>query len=231
MSASPTRSNFLKLPPELRNIVYEYALQNTAFDPTPCSACFRGCVKVQEETTKSWALGHETRQRKVKNSSLLQVCRQVNKEVAPMFYGGKTFHFKIDPLHESGAWFIKAWLERIGEKNVSFIDQLDVFTENWEDIDKYLYEFNKNEHFKKAVKRGKKYKEVWDDKGFLGSLGLLSLGVPAEKFCILTKSDSWSYEMEQWDQVKPDWDYDYDYWKSRAGLKKISRSMSSLSID
>lgn len=231
MVASKGRSNFLTLPPELRNGILGSVLEESPLFLAISQCDIHGtCVKLPGESIDLGPYNHlasrdddgckhvrecveadcastcepKKHQRLVKPTALLQINRKLRAEVAPMSFGGKTFHFEISTF-EWGIW-IKDWLKLIGPEHASLIDKIHVVVKK-PHIDDHLENLNINKHHKKAIKRGKRYKEVWGKKGLLGSLGLLRLGVPAERFEFSTRRDTWGeVEIKPWEQeVKPDY--------------------------
>lgn len=230
MVASKARSNFFTLPPELRNRILEDVLEDSPLflAASECDihgTCVTlsgepldvdtysylaarqgwGCKHVSEclEADCAWTRGPRKHERLVKPSSLLQVCRKLRAEVAPMFYGGKTFHFEISTL-ACGSW-LTDWLRLVGAENASLIDKIHVLVGK-PHIDYYLQDMNSKGRYKKEIKRGKRYKEVWGKKGLLGSLGLLGLGVPVERFEFSNREPWAQIQVTPWEQnIKPDY--------------------------
>lgn len=231
MAVSKARTNFFSLPPELRNCILEYAMQDS---PLGLATSDDGaCVEVSGEakstywcsTLSVWAshrckhtqeclaaacpttCGPKSHQRVLKPSSLLHISRKLRTEVAPMFYGGKTFAFNFSDLKRE-IW-IGDWLKLVGKGQASHIDKIDLVVQ-YSNIDHYLRDLNVVKHFKKAGRRGKKHKEIWGKKGLLGCLGLLGLGVPIEKFEFKDRNRCASPVVTLWEQnTKPDYSLDY----------------------
>jgi len=86
-SAHAQKSQFLQLPPELRNVIYVYALIAETDVEVPASG-------------------------KVAKPALLQACRQTMSEATPIYYGQNTFKTRCDgPLTNSIRWLASMTLQ------------------------------------------------------------------------------------------------------------------------
>ena len=102
---------FFKLPPELRNRIYEFAL----LQRTPIVIiCQQAC-------------GQHSR-RHAMQPALSRTCRLLRKETLPIFYGQHTFLIAFYP-HAPAA---EAWLSAIGLENLGLLRNVLIRATAWE---------------------------------------------------------------------------------------------------
>ncbi|KAK5124261.1 hypothetical protein LTR85_001964 [Meristemomyces frigidus] len=100
-------SLLLKLPAELRTIIYEYVLA------PPIN------LKLKQKNT---AAGLLVPQQKTKQPGMPRTCRQLRAESPHIFYGQNTFVFYIDRL--SALADAKAWVEAVGDDNIGCMQSI-----------------------------------------------------------------------------------------------------------
>ena len=104
-SVQPQDSPLFKLPPELREKIYEYAIVDSG--PTR--------VFCRDEHTEAYGLGPDYKDYRWQAPPLLQSCRLVRLEASPAYYSKNRFY-----IVDGNGWFhwLLTWLRCIGEANV-----------------------------------------------------------------------------------------------------------------
>lgn len=120
-------SALLKLPPELRNRIYEYVLISSEH------------VVVHTHEKHSWSA-----------PPLLQTCRKMRDEAAGIYYGGNTFECgTILP-----ELFVSDWLIHIGKKQQSIIRRLCINEQGFDHDEAVVAAFALREYADQLAEEG-----------------------------------------------------------------------------
>ncbi|KAK5698217.1 hypothetical protein LTR97_007178 [Elasticomyces elasticus] len=128
-------SPFLRLPPELRNSIYELVLQQ----PEPVVICRRGKVWPQSQQLESHQPHHAM--------SLTATCRLIRQECGPLFYNLNSFVMlsRKDVPWDDKLQLPELFVEQIGLFNRlalrSLIVDLGGYRENWSDLQTVVSRF------------------------------------------------------------------------------------------
>lgn len=131
-TAPQASSPFLKLPPELRNRIYEAVLT----DPYAISAVHWD-FEIPRSTTPE-------------QPPLTRTCRAIRAEALPIFYSSNTF--MIGVKRECDAAYLRVWLKAIGPQNRDAVHEVIVRETDWRGCVELIERFERpNNRFLKGV--------------------------------------------------------------------------------
>ncbi|KAI5366288.1 hypothetical protein Slin15195_G078090 [Septoria linicola] len=115
-------SPLIKLPPELRNMIYEMVMPiDTTFKP------ISGCTFQLEQDCLEWVHRPDT---ETGTNALMHVCRQVRAEAIKLYFASNTFILGTNPLLGNAP----LWLESIGIQALSSLRQVGFFVRSRQNL-------------------------------------------------------------------------------------------------
>ncbi|KAK5725084.1 hypothetical protein LTR17_013283 [Elasticomyces elasticus] len=190
-----TESLFLRLPPELRNSIYELVLQQ----PEPIVIRRLGKA-LPESRQPSSHLPHHAK-------ALTRTCKLIRRETAQLFYAINTFKFICD----QEILLLCDFLDRIGQQNKEALRSIIV------DVDGFDYLYDNDVAWQLWLLAGVtrfepqlevQYTTIWEGPGDFGTIVLslsvhdlkLSLEVQKRRFTaemVANGLDAWRHEFEE----------------------------------